>query len=64
MGHVNLGALWQGFFECFSTGFYRSPAKHLTKNGFQPEAMEKSFCILYYGGEAKNSDFPRVLPHM
>jgi hypothetical protein len=23
--------------------------------------MEKPFCNLYYGGEAKNSDFPRLL---
>jgi hypothetical protein len=48
---------------CFSTGFYRSPAKPL-KNGFQAKAMEKPFCNLYYGGEAKNSGFPRLLPHM
>jgi hypothetical protein len=26
-----LGALWQGFSKCFSIGFYRSPAKPLTK---------------------------------
>jgi hypothetical protein len=25
------GVLWQGFSKCFSTGFYRSPAKPLTK---------------------------------
>jgi hypothetical protein len=34
------------------------------KNGFQPKVMEKPFCNLYYGGEAKNSGFPRLLPHM
>jgi hypothetical protein len=34
------------------------------KNGFQAEAMEKPFCNLYYGGEAKNSGFPRLLPDM
>jgi hypothetical protein len=26
--------------------------------------MEKPFCNLYYEGEAKNSGFPRLLPHM
>jgi hypothetical protein len=26
-----LGVLWQGFSMCFSTDFYRSPAKPLTK---------------------------------
>jgi hypothetical protein len=26
--------------------------------------MEKPFCNLYYGGEAKNSGFPRLLPHI
>jgi hypothetical protein len=61
----DVGALWQGFSKCFSTRFYRSPVKYLTKkNGFQPEAMEKPFCNLYYGGEAKNSGFLRLLPHM
>jgi hypothetical protein len=34
------------------------------KNDFQPEAMEKPFCNLYYRGEAKNSGFPRLLHHM
>jgi hypothetical protein len=29
--NMNYGALWQGFSKCFSTGFYRSPAKPLTK---------------------------------
>jgi hypothetical protein len=24
--------------------------------------MEKPFCNLYYGGEAKNNGFPRLLP--
>jgi hypothetical protein len=61
---IVLGAIWQGFSKCFSNGFYRSPAKPLTKNGFQAEAMEKPFCNLYYVGEAKNSGFPRLLPHM
>jgi hypothetical protein len=59
-----LRALWQGFSKCFATDFYRSPTKPLTKNGLQAEAMEKPFCNLYYGGEAKNSGFPRLLPHM
>jgi hypothetical protein len=27
----NSGALWQGFSKCFCIGFYRSPAKPLTK---------------------------------
>jgi hypothetical protein len=26
--------------------------------------MMKPFCNLYYEGEAKNSGFPRLLPHM
>jgi hypothetical protein len=30
-GFINLGALWQSFSKCFSIGFYRSPAKPLTK---------------------------------
>jgi hypothetical protein len=34
------------------------------KNGSQAEAMEKPFCNLYYGGEAKTSGFPRLLPHV
>jgi hypothetical protein len=55
---------WQGFSKCFSTSFYRSPSKHLTKNVFQPEAMEKPFCNLYYRCEAKNNGFPQLLPHM
>jgi hypothetical protein len=63
-GPCGARALWQRFSKCFSTGFYRSPVKHLIKNGFQYEAMEKPFCNLYYGGEAKNSGFPRLLPHM
>jgi hypothetical protein len=57
-------ALWQGFSKCFSTGFYRSQPNPYKKNGFQAEAMEKSFCNLYYRGEAKNSGFSRLLPHM
>jgi hypothetical protein len=60
----DLGALCCGFSKYFFTGFYKSPAKYLIKNGFQPEAMEKPFCNLYYGGEAKNSGFSRLLPHM
>jgi hypothetical protein len=36
--------------------FYRS------KKVFQPEVMKKSFCNLYYGSEAKNDGFLRLLP--
>jgi hypothetical protein len=61
---IKTQGLWQDFSKWFSTGFYRSPVKHLIKNGFQPEAIEKSFCNLYYRGEAKNSGFPRLIPHM